>query len=93
MTPNTPLALYIYPEPDGTVYTAADLDSEVMVERLFDYCQILRAVITPAGWDHLLARYGLEGLFAINARSGWIGADDLDDFREWLDVYRSYPTP
>ncbi|MEZ4329245.1 MAG: hypothetical protein R3B40_28715 [Polyangiales bacterium] len=42
-----------------------------MVEQVFDYCQILEAVITAEGWRVLFEAHGADGLVAINRRSGW----------------------
>lgn len=74
------LAFYIYPLPQGTSFTARDLSMPNNVEKLFDYMQILLAVISKEGWDFLIQQYGYEKLFEINNRSGWIDCKTLDEF-------------
>lgn len=66
------LAWYIYPEPEGTKYTADDLRKPEMVIELFHYCQILLAIITAEGWQFLIQTYGIEGLLELDTRSGWL---------------------
>ncbi|MBA2937217.1 hypothetical protein HZF08_02780 [Paenibacillus sp. CGMCC 1.16610] len=48
------LAYRIYPEPFGTKYQYTDLMNKAIVEKLFDYCQILEAMISREGWDFLI---------------------------------------
>lgn len=78
------LAFYVYPLPQGTPFTENDLSSPDNVERLFDYMQILLALIYKEGWDFLIRQYGYEGLFEINSRSGWIDCETLDEYIEAL---------
>lgn len=52
------------------------------MEKLFDYMQILLAVVSKEGWDFLIRKYGYERLFEINNRSGWIDSETLDEFIE-----------
>lgn len=70
-------AWYRYPEPEGRSYSLAELHDVVTVEELFDYCQILLAIIHAAGWRELFHVHGEAGLLEINRRSGWF--DDTND--------------
>jgi hypothetical protein len=63
------LAHRIYPEPFGTEYKYADLLNRVIVEELFDYCQILEAMISRAGWKLLINHHGYQVLYEINEKS------------------------
>lgn len=77
------LAFYHYPfvpNKDFKEYTEEDLTNPDKVEELFDYCQILEAYITVSGWKFLIRHYGYEKLYEINNKSGWLWADDLNDF-------------
>ncbi len=65
------LAWYRWPEPDGAHYFEADLRDPAKVVELFDYCQILLAIITRERWRFLIKTYGYSELLAINQRSGW----------------------
>ena len=47
------LAFRRFPEPNGVEYFAEDLNSEQNVIELFDYCQILEAIIYENGWHYL----------------------------------------
>lgn len=76
------LAFYVYPLPQGTPFTSDDLSVSDNVEKLFDYMQILLAVVSKEGWDFLIRKYGYERLFEINNRSGWIDSETLDEFIE-----------
>ncbi|WP_300799500.1 hypothetical protein [uncultured Acetatifactor sp.] len=78
------LAFYVYPLPQGTPFTSDDLSVSDNVEKLFDYMQILLAVVSKEGWDFLIRKYGYERLFEINNRSGWIDSETLDEFIEAL---------
>lgn len=72
------LAWYRYPEPAGRAYTARELEDAVIVEQLFDYCQLLLAFISARGWEVLLLHHGIDAVLAISRRSGWLeSADDL----------------
>ena len=48
------LAFYVYPIPQGTLFTANDLSSPDNVKILFDYMQIFLAVISKEGWEFLI---------------------------------------
>lgn len=74
------LALYIYPISHGTSYSSEDLSHKGKVLELFDYSQILEAVISKQGWDFLIAHYGYEQLFYINKESGWFDSSSIDGF-------------
>ncbi|MGQ3480680.1 hypothetical protein [Paenibacillus sp. TY11] len=60
------LAYRIFPEPLGTTYQDYDLTNRADVEKLFDYCQILEAMISRQGWqfliNHLIVK-ALKNLF------------------------------
>jgi hypothetical protein len=73
------LAWYIYPEPDGKIYTSKDLESLTVVEELFDYSQILLAFISQEGWQFLVETHGVEKLLAVNTISGWFSEDSSQD--------------
>lgn len=62
-------------------YTKEDLSDISEVEKLFDYCQILEAYITKSGWDYLIQRYGYEGLYNIDQKSGWFNAESLEELK------------
>ncbi len=72
----------MYPEPDGTEYSAKDCRNEEIVEELFDFCQILEAVIFAKGWQLLFKTYGMEGLLQINKRSGWFDDSNATEAKE-----------
>ncbi len=74
------LAFYIYPLPNGTEYTSDDLTDRDNVLRLFDYCQILEAVIYRSGWDFLIKHYGYESLYDINKESDWLDCNSVGEF-------------
>jgi hypothetical protein len=76
------LAYRKYPEPKGTDYFKNDLDTEQKVIELFDYCQILEAIVTKEGWEFLLDKYGLKKVFELNNLSGWIDCESLKEFEE-----------
>lgn len=76
------LAYRIYPKPKGTHYFKSDLDTEEKVIMLFDYCQILQAIITKEGWDFLIHTYGIEKVFELNNTSGWIDCETIQEFKE-----------
>ena len=83
------LAFYVYPAPQGTIFTSKDLSVAENVEKLFDYMQILLAMISKEGWDFLIWKYGYEKLFEINNRSDWIDCETLDEFIEILEYEKS----
>lgn len=77
------LAFYHYsfvPNQDIKECTKKDLMHPDKVEELFDYCQICEAYITKSGWKFLIQHYGYKKLYKINYKSGWLDADNLDDF-------------
>ena len=81
------LAWRMYPEPNGTEYYEDDLDTEEKVEILFDYCQILEAIVFDGGWQFLLRHYGMNTLYEINERSGWYNIADVEDFKSYLPAH------
>lgn len=78
------LAFYLYPEPQGTSFTADDLSFPDNVETLFGYMPLLLAVIYKEGWNFLIQQHGYEKLFEINNMSEWIDCETLDEFIESL---------
>jgi hypothetical protein len=81
------LGYRIYPEPSGTKYYENDLNRTESVKILFDYCQILEAVIYEAGWNYLIANYGYELLLELERESGWFMSSDIDELKENIDLY------
>ncbi|MCY9662256.1 hypothetical protein P5G65_12430 [Paenibacillus chondroitinus] len=57
------LAYRIYPKPFGTTYPYIDLMNKAIVEKLFDYCQILEAMISREGWNFLINYHGYQVLY------------------------------
>lgn len=86
------LALYIYPLTKGTEYTAADLVNQNKVIELFNYCQILEAIIYKDGWDFLIQHYGYEKLYKINKESDWLDCNSLEEFIQFVDYEKSIAT-
>lgn len=74
------IGLNIYPKPKGTEYTEEDIKTLEDVEKLFDYCQILEAVITKEGWDYLINTFGMESLYQVEQKSEWFGSESFDEF-------------
>ena len=87
---NFELAYRIYPLPKGTTYFKSDLMDEKSVEILFDYCQIMEAIIFKVGWEFLIEFYGYEKLYEINERSGWFWAENMDEFLEYVEMNMGY---
>lgn len=78
------IAYRIYPLPHGTVYSEEDVCSIDDVVGIFDYCQILEASVSKAGWEYLIDKFGIEGLFEANKISGWLNSESLEEFA--LDI-------
>ena len=76
------LAYRKYPEPKGTDYYKIDLDTEQKIIELFDYCQILEAIITKNGWTFLINKYGIKKMFELNNLSGWMDCESLEEFEQ-----------
>ena len=57
------VAYRIYPLPNGRVYTEEDFATLDDVIGLFDYCQIMEAMISKRGWDFLIKKFGIEELY------------------------------
>ncbi|MDQ0046855.1 hypothetical protein J2T18_001127 [Paenibacillus polymyxa] len=74
------LAYRIFPEPLGTTYQHDDLMNRADVEKLFDYCQILEAMISRQGWQFLINHYSYPVLFEINKGSEWFDCESLEEF-------------
>ena len=70
------LAYRKFPLPNGVDYFEKDLTSTEDIVKLFDYCQILEAVILEAGWEFLFKNYTLKELIEINKESGWFDDED-----------------
>ena len=51
------VAYRIYPLPKGMVYSEDDIQTIEDVIKLFDYCQILEAIILKDGWEYLIDRF------------------------------------
>ena len=82
------LAFYHYPFFENQKcmeYTRDDLMNPDKVGELFDYCQILEAYITKSGWDFLINHYGYDGLYDIDKKSGWFDAENLEEFKLYVD--------
>lgn len=79
------LAFYIYPVPNGTRFRSDDLSDYGQVVKLFDYCQILDAVISKQGWNFLIGHYGFQKLFAINQESCWFDCGTLEEFISYIE--------
>lgn len=86
---NVCYAYRIYPEPSGTNYFQKDLMKREQVEKLFDFCQILEAIIYDIGWDFLIDYYGYPVLYEINSKSGWLNCTNLEEYKEYIDSYRN----
>jgi hypothetical protein len=73
----TPLAWTGYPPAPLHPVFARDLETPAQVDALFGYCSILEAHFEAAGWQHLVRRFGLAQLIAID-RAGprWFWEDD-----------------
>jgi hypothetical protein len=85
----TVLAYRIYPAPEGTSFYEDDLCTSSKVECLFDYCQILEAIIFKAGWDYLVETYGYIKLFEINRKSGWHDVQSIEEFISVVEQERN----
>ena len=83
------IAYRIYPLPDGTVYTEDDIQTTDDVVRLFDYCQIMEAMISKKGWDHLIEKFGIEELYHADKKSGWLDSDDPGQYRSDVEYEKS----
>ena len=83
----TILAYRKYPLPNGTNYTSSDLKTIDQLQTLFDYCQILEAVIYKEGWNFLIDTFGYEQLYTINTQSGWFDSADLTEFKADIAAY------
>ena len=78
-------AWYMYPEPKGKHYSKSDLIKPSTVEEIFDYCQILLAVISKEGWQFLLSHYSFDQLAEIDKSSGWFQPCSESEFRELIE--------
>ena len=74
------IAYRIYPLPNGTIYTEEDVKKLDDVVGIFDYCQIMEAMISKNGWDYLIEKFGVEGLYEADKESGWFDSDSIEMF-------------
>lgn len=86
MNHETFLAYRKYPEPNGKKYFKSDLLDKQQVIELFDYCQILEAIITKQGWKFLIEKYGFEELYVFNKESCWGDYESFLDFKEDIQL-------
>ena len=84
----TLLAWCQYPEPNGTAYRDEDFADRRKVIHVLDRAQVLRAYITPEGWQALWDLYGLRGLLDLNRKGGWFDTRDESKAAEQI-VHRS----
>lgn len=59
------------PEPDGSLYAAADLTNTKIVAELFESCKVADAYINADGWEFLFETYGADRLLEIDTESHW----------------------
>jgi hypothetical protein len=59
------------------------------VEQLFDFCQILEAIIYDVGWEFLIQQHGYTELYEINNKSGWFDCSDLEEYKVYIEAYRN----
>lgn len=78
------IAYRIYPLPNGTIYTEEDVKTIDDVVDIFDYCQIMEAVISKKGWQYLIERFGIDGLYRADKISGWFDSSSMEEFM--LDI-------
>ena len=69
------------PKTKGENYTEKELCETQKVIELFDYCQILQAVIFDVGWKYLFEKYELKGIIGIDSKSQWLNDEDIG---EWI---------
>lgn len=58
----------------------------IVVQQVFDYCQILEGHITYSGWLFLLKQFGYERLYDIDQKSGWFDSSSLEEFVQDVDL-------
>ena len=83
------IAYRIYPLPNGTVYTEDDIKTVDDIAELFDYCQILEAVITKNGWNYLIEKFGMDKLFLADKKSCWFDCDTMDEFKNAIEYEKN----
>lgn len=83
------IAYRIYPLPNGTVYTEEDIKTIDDVVGLFDYCQITEAMISKDGWDFLIQKFGIDGLYQADKISGWLDSDGIEQFISDIEFEKS----
>ena len=82
------IAYRMYPLPKGTVYSEDDIQTIEDVIKLFDYCQIFAALISKEGWEYLIDKFGIEGLYEADKKSGWFDCDSIEEFAENVELER-----
>ena len=50
--------------------------------KIYGDCQILEANITKEGWEYLIGKFGMNGLYEADMRSEWFGCDGIEEFAE-----------
>ena len=75
------LAWRKHPDPNGTIYTAANLKDKGAVMAVFDASKTEEGYVTSSGWQFLFEHYGFKGLFEIDQVSDWL---DTSDEGEWI---------
>lgn len=76
------LAFEYYGSEMGKNYFIEDFQTDNQVEMLFDLAQILQVNITSLGWQQLFENFGIQRLFTIDKKSGWM---DTDNENEWIE--------
>lgn len=84
------IAYRIYPLPNGTVYTEEDIKTINDVVGLFDYCQITEAMISKYGWEFLIQKFGIDGLYQAEKMSGWLDSDSIEQFISDIEYEKSF---
>jgi len=82
------LGFYLYPIPEGTAYTADDLENPDKVIELFGYCGIGEGIVTMEGWDFLIRLYGYERLFQLDKEAMWLDSDSIEEYIEEVQYER-----
>jgi len=79
---NDVLAYEYYNSQIGENYFKNNLETDKQIEKLFDFCQILRANITDIGWKYFFETIGIVKMFEIDKTSGWF---DTENQKEWIE--------
>lgn len=84
------IAYRIYPFPNGTIYTEEDVKTIDDVVRLFDYCQILEAIISKDGWGYLINNFGIKKIYQANKLSDWLDCNSIEEFSYIVQYEKSF---